>query len=205
MASDRGVSRIHHMWILGAAALVVGVLLPSLTAGSDAARLDPGISETATRAPATRVDAVISLRSVTRPSDVLTLLAEADEVLALYHGWQGMDSDYVGGYEFLGDGATLEIELATYRAAYESMLRETVANIEKSSPAASAADATGWATARQDAENRLAAFLAGDLPVVGACVWARAAVLAAWSQSAAAQVRLIEPAQSGRSVRLPWR
>jgi hypothetical protein len=205
MKSDRRSAWAHGKWLLGAAVLLAATFQPNLVLGTPRPALDLAIAEIARLTPDARVEALISLRSVTRPAKALDLLSSADEVLALYHGWRGSSSDYVGGFEFVGDGATLGTELAAYRASYEEMLRETLANIERSAAGASGADAAAWASARRDAEDRLAAFLAGDLPLVGARVWARAEVLAAWSGTASSDIRLIEPAQAGRSVTLPWR
>ncbi len=139
-----------------------------------------------------------------RPREAIDLLAEADEVLALYHGWKGASTDFVGGYEFSG-GADADTELALYRASYEAMLRETLANIETSAAGAVGADAAAWAGARHDAKDRLAAFLAGDVPIVGARVAARVSVLDAWGVGRPSEMRLIESAQGGRAITLPWR
>lgn len=205
MPSSRTISLGRRLSILAALAMGAAIFVPGFAASAGSpTEVDPRISDLARSAPETRLEALVSLRSVSGPTDAVDLLRESDEVLALYHGWQGVDSDYVGGYELLG-GATFDSEFASYRASYEAMLRETLANIDKSAEGVSGKDAASWARARKDAEDRLSAFLTGDIPVVGARVTASAAVLASWAESAAERIRLIEPVRSGRSIVLPWR
>ena len=191
--------------VFAIAVVSLGLLLPGQVIGSATPVLDQRIQDLAAADPSRRVEALVSLRAVGTADDVLTLLGGADEIVALYHGWQGLDSDYVGGYEFVGGGASHATELAAYRASYESMLRETISNIELSMRNSSPVEATAWERALRDAKNRLAAFLREGLPVIGARVTSSARVLADLSASAAGDIRLIEPTERGASVSLPWR
>ena len=124
-------------------------------------------------------------------------------MLAFYHGWRGVDSDYIGGYELPDLPPVAAID--DYRASYEAMLRQTLANIDAAASEATQTDALAWARARQDAEARLEAFLADDIPIVAVRVSATAQLLVSWAETRGSQVRRIDQAQRDLPIVLPWR
>ncbi|HWP63488.1 MAG TPA: hypothetical protein VNO86_08470 [Candidatus Binatia bacterium] len=175
----------------------------NLSTSADASELSSALRQAASSDPQRPVEVIVALRTAVSPTDALGIVEGSSSLLAFYHGWKGLDTDYVGGYELSGMATAEAIE--DYRAAYEAMLRQTLANIDSSSSMAAPEDAAAWDRARQDALARLQAFLANDIPVVAVRVIATGQVLVSWTEARSSWIRRIDGASASLRILLPWR